>query len=252
MCTKYSTTFVFCQTSFKEKESLLHWVYYMKKKQSRGKFIVFEGIDGAGKTTQTNLLIKHLKRIGKKVVFIHFPQYQKKSGGLVENYLKGHYGKVGPYQASVLYAADRFDGGFRIKKWLKDGYIVLADRYLASNIGHQGGKIRHTKEREKFFRWLYCFEYGIFQIPKPSISFFLGVPPRVAQELLIKLAKKPGKKLDIHEKDILHLKHAEQAYLHAAKVFPKDLRLVECTASTTLRTPQDIHNEVWSKVQQLL
>lgn len=218
----------------------------------RGVFIVFEGIDGAGKTTQTKLLMNRLKRSGKKVAFIHFPQYQTKSGGLIENYLQGMYGKIGPYQASVFYAADRFDGGFHIRTWLKKGYVVVADRYFASNIGHQGGKIRSKKEREKYFRWLSDFEYRLFQIPKPTVSFLLMMPPRVAQSLRIKLAKKQGSKLDIHEKDILHLKHAERAYLHAAKLFPKNFRVVESTKGKTLRTPKDIHQEVWSKLQKLL
>ena len=104
----------------------------------KGRFIVFEGIDGAGKTTQTKLLLNYLKKMKRKAVFIHFPQYQTKSGGLIENYLQGQYGKIGSYQASIFYAADRFDGGFQIKQWLKEGYIVIADRYVASNIGHQG------------------------------------------------------------------------------------------------------------------
>ena len=220
----------------------------MKKRRKKSQFIVFEGIDGAGKTTQTKLLMKHLKKTGRKVVFIHFPQYQTKSGGLIENYLQGQYGKVGPYQASVFYAADRFDGGLRIKQWLKDGYIVVADRYLASNIGHQGGKIRDIKEREKFFRWLYYFEYGIFQIPKPRLSFLLKMPPRIAQQLI----KKHGKKLDIHERDILHLQHADQAYRHATKVFPRDFQIIDSMNGKTLRSPKDIHNEVWNKVQKLL
>tara|TARA_Y100000310_G_C20698061_1_gene827126 strand:- start:1440 stop:2093 length:654 start_codon:yes stop_codon:yes gene_type:complete len=217
----------------------------MKKK---GKFIVFEGIDGAGKTTQTNLLIQHLKKNRRKVVFIHFPQYETKSGGLIENYLQGHYGKVGPYQASVFYAADRFDGGFRIKNWLKGGYIVVADRYLASNIGHQGGKIRSVKAREKFFHWLYDFEYKLFKIPKPTLSFLLKMPPRTAQ----RLTKKHSKKLDIHEKDILHLQHADQAYQHAAEVFPRDFQIIDSMSGKTLRSPKDIHKEVWGKVQNLL
>lgn len=218
----------------------------------KGKFIVFEGIDGAGKTTQTNLLIQRLKKLKKKVVFIHFPQYQTKSGGLIENYLQGQYGKIGPYQGSVLYAADRFDGGYRIRTWLKQGYMVIADRYIASNVGHQGGKIRNTKDREKFFRWLYEFEYGLFQIPKPTTSFLLKMPPRIAKKLRMQLVKKEGKKLDIHEKDLLHLQHTNQAYLHAVKLLPSHFQVIESMAGSTLRSPKDIHEEIWGKVQKLL
>jgi len=218
----------------------------------KGRFIVFEGIDGAGKTTQTKLLLTHLKRAGRKAVFIHFPQYKTKSGGLIENYLQGHYGKIGSYQASVFYAADRFDGGFRIKKWLQEGYIVVADRYFASNIGHQGGKIRNAKAREEFFHWLHSFEYTLFKIPKPAMAFLLMMSPRIAQKLKIKLAHQKGQKLDIHEKDIVHLRNAERAYLHATKVFPKDFRIIESIKNKTLRSPNNIHQEIWTQVQKLL
>ncbi|MDO8474440.1 MAG: thymidylate kinase [bacterium] len=224
----------------------------MIKKLYPGKFIVFEGIDGAGKTTQTNLLIRHLKRAKKKVAFIHFPQYQTKSGGLAENYLQGKYGKIDPYQASVFYAADRFDGGFRIKQWLRDGYIVVADRYWASNIGHQGGKIQNKREREKFFRWLYHFEYKLFNIPKPNISFLLNMPPRVAQQLSIKHTKEQGEKPDIHEKSIVHLQNADRAYQHALVFFKDGFRMIHSMAGKKLRTPKDIHQEIWGKIQKLL
>ena len=218
----------------------------------RGRFIVFEGIDGAGKTTQTKLLLNYLKKIKRKAAFIHFPQYQTKSGGLIENYLQGQYGKIGSYQASVFYAADRFDGGLRIRKWLKDGYIVIADRYFASNIGHQGGKIKAKKEREKFFYWLYDFEYKLFKIPKPTVSFLLMMPPSVAQKLKMMLIKRKGGKLDIHEKNLMHLKNAERAYLHATKVFPDDFRIIESMKDKKLRSPNDIHQEILGQMQKLL
>jgi len=218
----------------------------------KSRFIVFEGIDGAGKTTQAKLLLGYLKKIKKRAVFIHFPQYQTKSGGLIENYLQGQYGKIGSYQASVFYAADRFDGGLNIRKWLKEGYIVIADRYFASNIGHQGGKIKTKNEREKFFHWLYNFEYKLFKIPKPTISFLLMMPPRVAQKLKMIVAKKKGGKLDIHEKNLIHLKNAERAYLHATKIFPKDFRIIESMHDKKLRSPNNIHQEILEQVQKLL
>src|SRR3989338_1874888 len=115
----------------------------------KGKFFVLEGMDGSGKATQTKLLVEALKTKGHDVIKIDFPQYSKASAGLIENYLKGMYGSssdVGPYRASIFYACDRYDLSFQIRQWLQKGNIVIADRYLASNIGHQGGKLMQNKK----------------------------------------------------------------------------------------------------------
>lgn len=230
-----------------------------------GKFIVFEGIDGSGKSTQTKLVINHLKRKGYKTAFIDFPQYGKKSAGLVEEYLTGKYGspkEVGPYQASIFYACDRYDASFKIRDWLKKGKIVVADRYIGANIGHQGGKIKNKKERKEFFKWLYDLEYEIFKIPKPDFTFILKAPPKIAQSLSGKITdkeKKAKKKLylgrkkrDIHEKDISHLIGAEQSYLHAAKEFPKDFKVIECFKNRELLSPKIIHQKIWKIIKKIL
>lgn len=221
----------------------------MKKKE---KFIVFEGIDGTGKSTQAQLLLRRLKKEGYKVASIHFPQYQKKSAGLIQEYLAGRYGKIGPYQASVLYAADRYDASFRIREWLKKGYVVIADRYIGSNIGHQGGKIKNAKSRAEYFKWLYNFEYNILGIPKPTVSFILKVLPAIAQSLRKKVILKKKKDMDIHEKDIVHLKNAEKAYLVAANMFPKYFLTINCMSSGKLLSRDVIHKKIWSELKRFL
>ncbi len=137
----------------------------------KGKFFVFEGIDGCGKSTQTKLLAEFFSKNGYKVKKIDFPQHGEKSSGLVDEYLTGKYGEskdVGPYIASIFYACDRYDASFKIKKWLEEGKVVISDRYLVSNIGHQGGKLmKDKKEWKKYVNWLYNLEYGLFKIPKP-------------------------------------------------------------------------------------
>ena len=107
-----------------------------------GKFIVIDGTDGSGKATQTELLVKRLAQAGYEVVMADFPQYGQKSAGLVEHYLNGKYGTaldVGPYRASIFYAADRYDASFQIRQWLKEGKIVISNRYVTANMAHQGG-----------------------------------------------------------------------------------------------------------------
>jgi len=222
---------------------------------SAGKFIVIDGTDGSGKTTQFNLLKKKLEQEGYAVGVADFPQYNHKSAGLVEEYLSGKYGQadeVSPYQASIFYAVDRFDASFKIRQWLKEGKIVLANRYTSANLGHQGCKIDNSLERRIFFSWLFDLEYKIFQIPKPDLSIILHVEANIAQRLAKQRAREDwvGKTTDIHEDNLEHLKKAEQVYLELASIFP-DFKLIRCTKNDTLLNREEIHFLVWLAVKKI-
>jgi dTMP kinase len=229
----------------------------------KGKLIVLEGIDGSGKATQAKILLDRLKKEGSAVVSADFPQYGRKSAGLIEEYLSGKYGlpeEVTPYQASVFYACDRYDASFKIREWLEEGKIVIADRYLGSNIGHQGGKIKNKQQRKKFIKWLYDLEYGVFKIPKPDISFILKTDPFLGQEMSRKAGKKKDRKKkaylkekrDIHEGDLQHLINAQAAYLDAAKAFPLDFVVVESMKNGKLMAPEEIGKKIWKNIEKLL
>ena len=226
------------------------------RKKSRGKFIVLEGTDGSGKTTQFKLLVNALSRLGYKVATVDFPQYSKPSAYFVEQYLNGRYGsanQVGPYRASLFYALDRFQAANEIKKWLAKGEIVLSNRFTLSNAGHQGGKIKNTSERKKYWQWLFNLEYKILGIPKPDLNILIHMPAGVAQKLVDK--KKPrayinGKKRDVHEADLKHLKQAEQSFLQVSKMFK--IPVVECYQQQKLLTPKEIHNKVFIIIKKQL
>ena len=223
----------------------------------QGKFIVIDGTDGSGKATQTQMLVARLESLGLAVAMVDFPQYGEKSAGLVEKYLNGEYGEadeVGPYRASIFYACDRYDASFKIKKWLKEGKIVIANRYVTANMGHQGGKIANPLERKNYFSWLYELEYEIFNIPKPDLNIIFHVDAAVAQKLVDQKGHRDyvnGARRDLHEADINHLRRAEQVYLEIAKTFP-DFTLIECTRDGQIMTRQEIHNLVWREVSRLI
>ncbi len=229
----------------------------MRRKDFRKKFVVIEGPDGSGKATQTKLLFQAIKNSGIKVKKIDFPQYGKKSAGLVEEYLNGKYGKpkeVGPYRASVFYACDRYDASFKLKKWIDDGYVVVADRYVSSNVAHQGGKIEKKSERKKYIKWLYNLEYGIFEIPRPDVTIVLKTSTEFSYKLSSKIEDKEKmekkylylgkKKRDAHEKDKDHLRDSLRVYLEMVEEYPKDFKVIECIERGKLLSPEEIHNKI--------
>lgn len=233
----------------------------------KGKFFVFEGIDGSGKSTQSNLLAQALSKNGYKIEKIDFPQYGKASAGLLENYLKGFYGtskEVGPYRASIFYACDRYDLSFQIRKWLNEGKIVISDRYVVSNIGHQGGKlIGNKKSWTKYIQWLHDLEYNIFKIPKPDYTFILKISPALSMEKSNKIsddAKKQkriaylgnDKKHDIHEKDKKHLADALKSYMAVAKKYPKEYKIIECEKQGEFLPINAIHEKILKLIDPLV
>ncbi len=228
---------------------------------------MLEGMDGSGKATQTKLLVEALKKKGFLVQKIDFPQYSKASAGLIENYLKGMYGSakdVGPYRASIFYACDRYDLSFQIKQWLKEGKIVIADRYLASNIGHQGGKLINNKKAwDAYINWLHHLEYEIFQIPKPDYTLILKISPELSMAHSNKITDKEkqkkrtsylgdSKKQDIHEADKLHLKNSLKSYIAISKKYPKEYKIVECEEKGNFLPIETIHKKIVSLVKEKL
>ena len=149
----------------------------------RGKLIVLEGGDGAGKTVQVDLLHK---RIPGLVQVFEFPRYYtSRAGKLVGECLVGKHGDflgLSPYLASLSYTLDRVGAKAMLTKALAEG-IVICNRYTPSNIAHQAAKISDTKEREAFIEFLEGLEYGEMQLPEPDIVLYLHMPADIASKL---------------------------------------------------------------------
>ena len=159
-----------------------------KKQKTKGKLIVIDGTDGSGKATQVAYLTDRLKKDGYKIKVVDFPEYYKNFfGAFVGHCLSEQYYNfinVHPKIASVLYAADRWQSKEDLNKWLKEGYIVVANRYVSANQIHQGGKISDTKKRIAFIKWLDQMEYEEFGISKPNITLYLSLPIEIVMKLL--------------------------------------------------------------------
>jgi dTMP kinase len=226
----------------------------MTNASTTGAFFVIDGTDGSGKATQTRKLVDRFISEGHQVETISFPQYGSKSAGGVENYLAGKYGKnakdVNAKAASILYAVDRFDASFQIREWLAQGKIVVSDRYVGSNMGHQGGKITDSKARSEYLAWNDNLEHEIFQIPRPTVNIVLSVSVETAFKLAAKGATEKTKvKGDIHESDQDLLRASIETYRVVATTYP-NFHLVDCAPTGDMRTIEDIHEEVWNTIQK--
>lgn len=221
-----------------------------------GKLIVIEGADGSGKKTQTELLRTRMQTQGYRVASLSFPQYGKKSAGLVEEYLKGTYGSAGdvsPHVSSLFYALDRYDGSFAIRALLESGTHVVLDRYVDSNAGHQGGKITNEQEREFFLNWLYDIEYNTLKCPRPDLVIVLHLPAQESQRRIqARAIQNNTGPLDIHEGNLDHLSSAEKTYLWTVQQNPSSHRLVECMENDRRLTREEIHEKIWSIVRPVI
>ena len=99
-------------------------------------FFVLEGIDGSGKETQVKMLAETLKKAGKKVEVIEFPDYNSGPGKKIGQYLDNKL-QLMHKDVAKLYADDRRLHQERIKKWIEEGVIVVSDRYAYSNLAYQ-------------------------------------------------------------------------------------------------------------------
>jgi dTMP kinase len=223
----------------------------------QGHFIAVEGTDGSGKGTQTELLVNRLKQEGHDVEVISFPRYGQPSCALVEYYLNGKLGglqDISPYKGSIFYAIDRYVASFKIRSWILENKIVICNRYVGSNMGHQGGKIKDMEERQKYFDWNYDLEYNIFGIPKPDINIVLHVTPEISQHLVDKKASREylnGKKRDIHEDNLNHLRDAEASYIQMTKSF-SEFRLIECVENDQLLSVEVIQSKIYTLLKEEL
>jgi len=221
---------------------------------SKGLFLCIEGSDGTGKGTQHELLAKHLGAEHIPTLLVDFPRYGQPSAELIECYLHNEFGdatKLDPRLASLPYAIDRLAASPQITSALGQGTWVLANRFAASNMAHQGAKFSAQEKRIDFFKWLARLEYDIMNIPEPDYHFILHLPAKTAQERIQhRAAQDAGRALDAHEMDVTHLERAEQTYLDLASAFPDRFGLIECMDGERARSAEEIHEEIWHKVQE--
>ena len=224
----------------------------------KGKLIVIEGTDCSGKETQSKMVVEKLRKKGINIFTYGFPRYDTPTGKIVGGpYLGKKYicdgffpegaSNVDPKVASLYYAADRRYHRQQIIDLLDQGIDVVLDRYVESNMGHQGGKIFDKEERLKLYEDLANLEYGFLELPKPDLTIFLYVPYKKVAEL------KRGRvePADQHESNPLHIRNAEHAYLELAELH--NYKKIDCVDKKgKLKDIEEVQEQVYEIVKKEL
>ena len=223
-----------------------------------GKLIIFEGLDGSGKGTQTELACQSLRQKGYDPLKITFPDYESESSALVKMYLSGQFGQkpddVNAYAASTFYAVDRY-ASYKTS-WgaaYRSNSLIISDRYTTSNAVHQCSKLP-PMHWDGFLEWLFDFEYKKLGLPAPDAVIYLAVDPDVSQRLIAERYNGDQTKMDIQEKDTEYLARSRAAAEYCARKL--GWKRIECTTVAdgvkTILSVEDIHAEVLAYLESLV
>ena len=218
-----------------------------------GKLIVIEGAcDGIGKTTQFEMLKKHLQNDGIEIVNHHFPTYDSSHGHGVEQYLSGAFGtpkELSPYFINSLYAHDRAVAWYSdLKLQYESGKFILLDRYTTSSLIYQSALIDDVTKKKEFIDYVIDFEHKKIGIKEPDTVIFLHAPFEVATKIRMARKENDGVQNDIHERNLDFMKKVYESSLFVSEYLNWDK--IECSDGTNMRSIQDIHNDVYSLVKR--
>jgi dTMP kinase len=228
--------------------------------------IAFEGIDGSGKATQARKLADALNetcyekwhRTGthglyKGAALVSFPRYEQSVfGGFIRKYLKGGYGDLydnDPFLVSLLYALDRYEFRDQILHFMKCHDIVICDRYVASNMGHQGAKLAGQPGRiADLLRHIDQTEHEVLGLPRADLVFLLDL---TAQQSYDRTHKR-DEEGDIHQDNRGYLSAVRNIYLQLADTY-RCWHVVKCYDDDGVaRTIDNIRLEILEVVNAAL
>lgn len=218
-------------------------------------FVVIEGLDGSGKSTQIKLIRAFLENEKIPFHYLHFPRTESPPfGELIGGFLRGDFGKieqVHPKLIATIYALDRNDAKLQMDNWLLNNELILCDRYVYSNIAFQCAKLNKISEQEGLSSWIKEIEFNYFRIPRPELSIYLNVPFSFISKNLKQLRQGEDRaylagKSDIHEADIEFQRKVQEMYLWQVSKEP-DFIPVECSSNGKIMlTPDDIFSKLIS------
>ncbi|MCS7134607.1 MAG: dTMP kinase [Candidatus Pacearchaeota archaeon] len=197
---------------------------------SKPLFIVLEGIDGNGKTTQATLLKNWLEKKGKKVFLTSEPS-SSKYGKRIKILVRGK-SKISKKVWTKLFTLDRKEHEKKIKTALKEKKIVICDRYVYSTMAYQLNK----KEWKSYAK----------QFIKPDVVFILDVPVSIAIKRIERRCKEKGEEKKYFEKKIF-LKKVRKKFLEIKKFLDNNIKIIDASSSIG-----EIFENIKKEVKKLL
>ena len=186
--------------------------------------IVIEGIDRSGKKTHAMLLLERFRREGRKGEYITFPDYQTPLGKEINRFLLGRT-QFRPEVRQLLYVANRWERVNDIFNWLREGRIVIADRYIPSGLAYG---LANNLELE----WMLKMETGL---PIGDIVLVIDVP--------VDVARRRENAKDLYEEDKVFQEKVRNAYLTLADQF--DWKIIDGDG-----TIKEIAKRIWTYVSE--
>lgn len=218
-----------------------------------GRLIVIEGAsDGIGKTTQYNLLKEHCKADKIKIATHHFPTYYSYQGECATRYLAGDFGKpdeLSPYFINNVYAIDRaITWRIKLQKECQKGRTILLDRYTTSSLIYQSAFFEDVAEKTHFLDYIIDFEYNKLGTRAPDDVIFLYAPLELVNKIRQERTTNDGIANDIHECDLAYLSKVYDNAMFVANYLGWTMINCATTSSNKMRAPEDIHKEIYQKL----
>jgi dTMP kinase len=227
---------------------------------TQAKFIVLEGLDGSGKSTQLSLLQRYCEAQSITFRTVHFPRLDTAPyGKMIAEFLRGEYGKirnVHPRLVALLFAGDRKDFASTIENWLMEGHLVIADRYVFSNIAFQCAKCVNATEKQALAEWILELEFGYNALPKPDLSLLLQLPASTAVSAVYQDEARNDRAYldgtaDIHESSASFQHAVEQEYEGLVQRREDFVQVACCDVNGNRLGPDDLHASILKELKKM-
>jgi dTMP kinase len=221
------------------------------------KLLVLEGLDGAGKSTQLNLVQDFFNKKNIKFKYLHYPRTDTIIWGeLISMFLRGEFGKiedVDPYLVALIYAGDRNEARPLIDSWLNEGHIVILDRYVYSNIAYQCAKVEDVEKKSRLKNWIKKLEFEYNSLHSPCVSLFLDVPFEFTVKKLNERVQENNRNYlkgsnDIHEQNLDFQNKVRLEYLSLIEE-EKNFKLIKCSEDDKNILPV---SDIFEKIKSVL